>query len=63
MPSPDGGDDFVWVFGPSKRFGVLISLFDEAVDGGLESDDGVENATLQSAVCQLGEKTFNSIDP
>ena len=31
-------------------------LFDKAVDGGLQVDDGVEDAVLQAAAGQLGKK-------
>jgi hypothetical protein len=34
-----GGDDFIWISGPDERLGLMIGLFDEAVDGGLEIDD------------------------
>jgi hypothetical protein len=35
MPAFDGGDDFVWVCGPSEGLWCLVCLGDEAVDGGL----------------------------
>ena len=63
VPSADSGDDLVRVLGPAERLRVLICLFDEAVDGGLEGDDEVEHATLQSAVGQLGEEAFDGVDP
>jgi len=42
MPTFDGGDDFVWVRGPREGFWHLICLYDEAVDGNVEVDDGSE---------------------
>ena len=39
MPSPDGGDYFVWIGAPDEGSGFLIMFFDEAVDGGLQVDD------------------------
>ena len=50
MPAFDGGDDFVGIGGPYEGFGLGIGLCDEAVDGGLEIDDGSEDATLQSSL-------------
>jgi hypothetical protein len=50
MPSFDGGDDFVGVGCPYEGFGLGIGFCNEAVDGGLEIDDGVEDAPLQSSL-------------
>jgi hypothetical protein len=35
---------------------LLIVLFDEAVDGGLQVDDGVEDAVLKATTGKLGEE-------
>jgi len=50
VPSLDGGDDFVGVGGPCEGLRVGVGLGDEAVDGGLEIDDGAEDAALQSSL-------------
>src|SRR5665213_2213832 len=63
MPAFDGSDDFGWVCGPFEGLWHLISLGDEAVDGGLEIDDGSEDATFQSLLGQLGEVTFHGVEP
>ena len=63
VPSPDGGDDGIWIFGPGEGFGVFVGIFEEAVDGGLEIDDGVEHATFEAALGQLGEKSFDRVEP
>jgi len=63
VPSADGGDDLVRVFGPAEGLWVLIGLFDEAVDGGLEGDDGVEHAPFEPAIGQLGEEALDGVDP
>ena len=47
MPASDGGDDFVGIGSPDEGPGLLIVLVDEAVDGGLKVDHGVEHAILQ----------------
>jgi hypothetical protein len=44
VPSSDGGDDFVGVCGPCEGLRVGVGLGEEAVDGGLEVDDGAEDA-------------------
>ena len=41
----------------------MIGLFDEAVDGGLEIDDGAEHAAFEAAPGELGEETFDGIEP
>ena len=38
-------------------------LLDEAVDGGLEIDDGAEDAVLQASAGQLGEEALDGIQP
>jgi hypothetical protein len=35
----------------------------EAVDGGLKVDERVEDAASEAAVGQLGEETFDGIEP
>jgi hypothetical protein len=32
VPAFDGGDDFIGVGGPDEGLGIMIGLFDEAVD-------------------------------
>ena len=46
VPTPDSGDDFVWVCGPGEWFAVLVGLRDEAVDGGLKIDHATEDTAL-----------------
>ena len=49
VPSSDGGDDFVGVCGPCEGLRFGVGLGEEAVDGGLEVDDGAEDAAFQAA--------------
>jgi hypothetical protein len=46
VPTFDGGDDFVWIGGPDEGLRLLVVLFEEAIDGGLEIGDGSEHASL-----------------
>ena len=48
MPALDGGDDFVGICFPNEWAWFLIMLLDEAVDGGLQVDDGVEHAVFEA---------------
>ena len=63
MPAFDGGDDAFWIGGPSERLWIGVLFGDEAVDGGLEVDERVECAPLETASGELGEEAFNSIEP
>ena len=63
MPAPDGGDDFVGVSGPGERLGLLIVLFEESVDRGLEVGDGPEDAALEPALGEGCEETLDGIEP
>ena len=63
MPAPDGGDDFVGVRGPGEGLGLLIVLFEEAVDRGLQLGDGSEDAALEPALCESGEEALDRVEP
>ena len=63
VPSPDGCDDGVGIGGPGEGAGFCVVLVDEAVDGGLEVDDGVEDAAPEPPLGELGEEAFDGIQP
>lgn len=48
MTVPDSSDDLAGARGPSEGLWVVIGLSQEAVDGGLEFDDGWEHAVLEA---------------
>jgi hypothetical protein len=48
MPSFNGGDDFVWVCGPSEWLGIVVGLVEEPIDGSLEFMDRPEDTTLEA---------------
>ena len=50
MPSFDGSDDAVGVGGPDEGLRFCVVFVDEAIDDGLEVDDGAEDATLEPAL-------------
>lgn len=58
VPALDGCDDFVGICGPGEGLGLLVVLGEEAVDGGLEVDDGVEDATLEGAASTAWRKSL-----
>jgi len=62
-PSFDGGDDLVRVSFPDERLWGLVVLLDEAVDGRLAIDEGVEAAVFEPSAGELGEKALNGIQP
>jgi hypothetical protein len=49
VPSPNRGDNFVWVRRPRERLRVGIGFGDETIDGGLEVDDGSEDPVAGGA--------------
>ena len=63
MPSPDGCDDFVRVGFPDEGFWLLIVLFEEAVDRGLQVDDGAKHAAFQPPLGEDGEEAFDGVEP
>jgi hypothetical protein len=63
IPASDGGDDLVRIGGPDEGPGIVIGLGEEALDGGLEIDEGSKGAALQSSLGQLGEEALDGIEP
>ena len=58
-----GGDDFIWVGGPDEGLWLLVVVGDEAVDGGLEIDDALEDAALEAALVRMAKKPFDGVEP
>lgn len=63
MPTSDGSDDAVGVSGPGEGLGVLVGLIDEAVDGSLQVDEGVEDAAFETSSAELGEEALDGVEP
>jgi len=63
VPASDGGDDLVRVLCPTEGLWVGVCLCDEAFDGCLQGDQGVEHASLQAALGQFGKEALDGIDP
>ena len=61
--TPDSGDDLFGVWGPGERFGIIVGLGDEAVDGGLEIDNASEDTALQPLFGKLGEEPLDGVEP
>ena len=61
-PTPDGGNNSIRIILPHRGPGFLVVLLDEAIDGGPEVNDGVEDAVFQSPAGQLGEKALDGIE-
>ena len=62
-PSVSGGNDGVGVGLPDEGPGVMVVLFDVAVDGGLEVGDRVEHAAFQVAAGEFGEEALDGVEP
>ena len=63
MPTFHGGDDVVWVGGPDEGLGPHVVLVEEAVDGGLEVDEGMEDASLEASCGEPGEEALDGVQP
>jgi hypothetical protein len=63
VPASDGSDDFVGIGGPGEGLRLLVVLGEKAIDGGLEVDDGVEDAAFQAPLRQLGEEALHRVEP
>ena len=63
VPSFHSSDDVVWISGPGEGFRVIVCFGDEAIDGGLEIDQGVEDAAFELPSCEFGEEAFDGVEP
>ena len=61
MPSRGGSDDFVRIGGPDKGLRQLLVVEDEAVDGGLEIDNALEDAALEAAFGEDREEALDGV--
>jgi hypothetical protein len=61
-PSFDGSDDVVWIGGPGEGFGFFVGFRDEAIDGSLEVDEGMEDAPLEAPFGEFGEEPFDRVE-
>ena len=62
MPAPDGGDDFVGISDPLERLGLGVVVFEEAVDSGLEINEGSEDAALQASLGQDRKEALDGVE-
>ncbi len=63
VPVSAGGDDFVEIGDPSEGLSLGVVAVKETVDGGLEVDQGSQDAALQTALSQDGEEPFDAVEP
>ena len=63
MPTPDGGDDFIWIGRPREGLGMGVRLGNVPVDGRLKINHRMEHASLEPLPGQLGKEAFNRIEP
>jgi hypothetical protein len=63
VPARRSGDDFVWIGGPDEGLGLVVVIDDEAVDGGLQIDDALEDAALEAALGEDGEESLDGVEP
>jgi len=56
-------NDGIGVGSPDEWFRAGVVIGEVPVDRSLEVDEGTEHATLQAAAGELGEETFNGIEP
>jgi hypothetical protein len=59
VATPDGGDDLIWIGGPSEGPWIVVGLGEKAVDGGLEVDDRLEHAAFEPSFGELGEEALD----
>jgi len=63
MPSFRGSDDVFRVGPPLEPLWFVIMGFDEVIDGLLQINDRVEDASLEATLGELGEEAFDGVQP
>jgi len=63
VPTARGGDDLVGIGSPGEGLGLLVVGGDEAVDGGLEVYDALEDAAPEPAFGEYGEEALDRVEP
>ena len=63
MPTFDGGNDLIGVGFPDEWLCLLIVLFDKALDGSLQIDDGMKDTVLQPSSGEFCEEALDSVEP
>ena len=63
LPSSDSGEDAFGICGPDEWFGIMVCLYDESFDGGIEVGDRPEDAAAEALPRELGEEAFDRIEP
>ncbi len=58
----DLGEDDIGGFGPDEGLGVGVVLIELAFDGGLEVDDGFEDAAPEASSSEGGEEVLDGIE-
>ena len=62
MPTFYCSDNLIGIGSPGEGFRVVIGFCDEAVDGGLEVDEGMEDTTLEPPRGEFGEEALDSVE-
>lgn len=63
VPSAGLLDDALGIGGPDEGLGGLVVLLEVAVDGRLQGDDGVEDATPEPPAGEGGEERLDGVEP
>ena len=63
LPAFDSGEDALWIGGPDEGFRIGVGLGDEAVDGELQVNDGLEDAAFEALARKLGEEALDGVEP
>jgi len=63
VPTFNGGDNLVWIGGPCEWFRALVSFGDEAINGGLKIDEGMEDAPVEPPLGEVGEEALDGVGP
>jgi hypothetical protein len=63
VPTFNGGDNLVWIGGPCEWFRALVSFGDEAINGGLEIDERIEDTPVEAPFGEFGEEALDGVGP
>ena len=62
-PEFDGGDSLVWIGGPREGHGGYAIICNEAVDNGINIDEGVEDAAPEPQLGEFSREDLDCVEP
>jgi hypothetical protein len=61
VPTPDGGNNLIWIGGPDEGLWIVVGLREEAVDSGFESTIDLNTPRLGRRLVKKPSTAFSQL--